>query len=337
MAKFLASLFFILAATILKAQQPVFNWAKAFTNATNNNYYRDLSNGRAIAVDNNGNVYSAGLFQYTIDLDPGPGVFKLKANNYFETAIYISKLDANGKFVWAKQLPVLVEWAAIELRTDNQGNVYVAAELSEQADMDPGAGVFAMSPLGFRDAFVVKLDTDGNFKWAKQFGGPGDTGSEITALRIDNAGNVILCGLFNNTVDFDPGPGTYNLTSTAHMQPFVLKLNSNGDLVWALQYGSSAAGSGGCGISNMKCDNNGNIYMVGAFRGNCDFDPGPSVYNMQGISLDDGFISKLDANGNFVWAKRIGNATNDYYQYLSPGSIEIDSKGNILTTGYFFG
>lgn len=337
MLKFFIAIILSITVTTLKAQLPVFNWAKAFTNATDNNNYRDLSNGRSVAVDKNGNVYSTGLFQYTIDLDPGPGVFKLKAANYFETAIYISKLDANGKFVWGIQVPVLVEWAAIELKVDDNGNVYLASLFSEQADMDPGPGVYMMSPIGFRDAFVLKLDTNGNFVWVKQFGGPGDTGSQSTGIDIDSYGNVVVCGAFNNTIDFDPGPGTYNMTSSAHIQSFIVKLSNNGDFVWAEQFGNSTVVYQGAGINDVKCDIAGNIFVSGTFMGNCDFDPGSNVYNMQGISLMDGFISKLNADGNFVWAKRIGNNENDYYQYIQPRGIDLDSKGNVITTGYFLG
>lgn len=337
MPRLFASLILLLFASFTYAQQPVLDWARHFTNAGDNRIYRDLSNGRTVGVDDNGNVYSAGLFQYTLDFDPGPGVFTLSAANYFETAIYISKLDAQGNFVWAVQLPVLVEWSAIEMKVDGEGNVYLASNFPEEADMDPGPGVHKLSPTGFRDAFVIKLDTNGNLVWVKQFGGPGDTGPASTAIDIDSEGNVIICGQFNNTVDFDPGPATFNITSTAHMQSFMVKLDKNGDFIWALQFGNAPVVYSGAGINDVRCDKDGNIYTTGTFAGNCDFDPGSGTYNLRGISLMDAYTCKLDAGGNFVWAKRIGNNTNDYYQYIQPRGIDIDSRGNVLTTGYFLG
>jgi gliding motility-associated-like protein len=317
------------------AQQPVFDWAKAFT--ATGYYARDNSNGRTVAVDKQGNVYSAGLFQHEVDFDPGPGVYALSPDNYFETGIYISKLDANGNFVWAVRLPVLVEWGAIELKTDENGNVYLVSSISDTADVDPGPGVYMMSQTGFKDALIIKFDTNGDFIWAKQFGGPGDTGAECTGVEIDNKGNVIVCGFFNNTVDFDPGPGVYNLTSTAHFQSFIAKLTSSGDLIWALQFGNSPVVYDNSEINDVKCDKNGDIYTTGIFKGTCDFDPGASVYELKGVSLMDQFISKLDANGNFVWAKQVSNTSNDYYQYIVPHGIDIDAGGNVITTGYFIG
>ncbi len=52
-------------------------------------------------------------------------------------------------------------------------------------------------------------------------------------LELDKNNNVIIGGVFNNTVDFDPGPGILNITSSAHMQAFIVKLDNDGSLIWA--------------------------------------------------------------------------------------------------------
>ncbi|HSC39926.1 MAG TPA: hypothetical protein VLD19_18715, partial [Chitinophagaceae bacterium] len=328
-------LLLLLAQTGL-AQMPVFKWAKAFQadNAYNPSIY---SNGRSIGVDKKGNVYSAGLFNYTIDMDPNAGKYDMSGGSPYQYGIYISKLDSSGNFVWAKQIPTTVEFAEIALRVDGNGNVYVASEIMNAADMDPGPGILMMSPIGFKNAFVIKLDTNGNLVWAKTFGGPGDTGAEATNLEVDKNGNVILCGLFNNTVDFDPGPATFNITSTAHIQSFIVKLNSNGDLVWAKQFGNSPRVYSGSSITDVRCDTQGNIYTTGEFTGACDFDPGPGVDTMKANSMQNGFIAKLTGNGDFIWAKQLASKTGDYYERVTPRAIAVDGMNNIVTTGWFNG
>jgi gliding motility-associated-like protein len=317
-------------------QLPVLHWAKAFTSRNVSNYDA-YTNGRTVGVDQWGNVYSAGLLHHTIDFDPGPGVYTLTGGGIGEYGIYLSKLDAEGNFVWAKQIPVLVEFGEIELKVDNSGNVYLASDLRHPADMDPGPGVQMMKPTGSKDAFLIKLDTDGNLMWARQFGGPGDTAPQANALELDGNNNVILCGEFNNTVDFDPGPGLFNLTSTAHMQSYIVKLRSNGEFIWAVQFGHSPIVYNGAQITDVKCDRHGNIYTTGGFKGTCDFDPGTAVFSLTGNSLRDGFVSKLDPNGRLIWAKRFGNTTNNYYHNVYPKGIEIDDKENVVTTGDFSG
>lgn len=336
MTKFYLPVLLLLFKLPAFCQLPEFQWAKAFldNNAWNYNVY---NNGRTVCVDESGNVYSAGLFNHTVDFDPGPGSFTLTTQHSSNTGIYISKLDANGNFLWAKQVPTLVEFGEIEMKLDKDGNVYLASHLHGAADMDPGTGVEMMTTIGARDAFVIKLDTDGNLVWVKQFGGPGDTVPEATVLDIDKDNNVVICGLFNNTVDFDPGPGTFNMTSTAHIQAFIVKLTNTGHLIWAKQFGNSPAVYGGSHILDVKCDLNGDIYTTGFFAGTSDFDPGPGVSNLTASSVGDGFICKWTANGDFRWVKHMRNATTEYNNLAMPRAIDIDNMNNVVTTGGFIG
>jgi hypothetical protein len=86
------------------------------------------------------------------------------------------------------------------------------ARFQGTADFDPGAGTFHLTSSGSDDIFVSKLDSAGNFVWAKAMGGPsGDAGQGIA---VDGAGNVYTTGSFQGTADFDPGAGTFNLTSS---------------------------------------------------------------------------------------------------------------------------
>lgn len=325
-------LFFIIQHTA--AQQPQLEWVKTFTVPGWGDSY---TNGRAVGVDQAGNVYSVGNLHRTIDFDPGPGVYTMTADTWGDYSVYISKLDVNGNFVWAKQVPTIIEFAEIEVKVDKQGNVYLYTNLTEDADIDSGPGVFTMNPIGFRDAVVVKFNTDGNIMWAKQFGGPGDTGPQTTSLVLDNNGDIILCGSFNNTVDFDPGPGVYNLTAAAHFQSYIVKLNPAGNLIWAKQFGNGQITYNGSDIIDVKCDAQGNIYTVGGFAGTCDFDPGTNIYSLTSKSIRDGFIAKLTPNAEFVWARQITNTTTEPNYHCDSRAVEIDDQGNVYSTGSFIG
>jgi len=316
------------------AQLPVLDWAKGFDGLNNTS----SGFGTTIGIDEQGNVYSAGQFEYTLDFDPSANVFMMTATGPFDKGMFISKLDANGNFVWAKQIPNYMEFGRIEIKVDKPGNIYFASDLNVAADVDPGVGVHILTPTGFRDAFVVKLNTDGELVWAKQFGGPGDTGPQANMIELDKDNNLVIAGTFNNTVDFDPGPGIVNLTSSAHMQAFIVKLDSNGGLIWVRQFGNGPEVYSGCSINDIKCDGVGNIIMTGLFNRTCDFDPGMGTYNVtssQG-STGDGFICKLDAGCNFIWVKTFGQTGSNNYLML-PTGIDIDGMNNILTTGSFIG
>ncbi len=271
-------------------------------------------------------------------MDPGPGVFLLTATGSFNSGFYISKLDSSGNFVWAKQIPALLEFSTLELKVDHLGNVYIATDTRSAADLDPGPGVFTITPTGFRDVIIVKLNSNGDFVWGKQIGGPGDTGPQATMIELDQNNNVLVAGQFNNTVDFDPGPAVYNLTSSAHFQAFVVKLDNDGNFIWAKQFGNGPIVYSGSQIYDMKCDGTGNIILTGRFYITCDFDPGAGVHNVSSSpgSIGDGFICKLDADFNFIWVRTLGQV-GGYNVFLQPLGIDIDGSGDIVTTGYFIG
>lgn len=331
---FILSLLFSLAAL----SQPItLQWVAGF-NEYRIDYMGGTGNGRTVGVDGKGNVYSAGLFEYHLDFDPGPDTFAMTGQGLGNKAIYITKLNAEGRFIWAKQIPTNVEFGQIEIQVDAEGNVFLISDLNENADMDPGTGVFMMKPTGFRDAFLVKLDTDGNLVWAKQFGGPGDTGPQGYNLAFDHEKNIIICGSFNRTVDFDPGTDVFNMTSSAHFQAFLVKLNPQGNLIWAKQFGNGSEVYSGSTIRSLTCDKQGNLLLTGSFARTCDFDPGPGEFSVtcSSGSFIDGFVCKLDGNGQFQWVKTIGQ-TGGYNHFNYPMAIVEDKSGNLLITGYFLG
>jgi hypothetical protein len=141
------------------------------------------------------------------------------------------------------------------------------------------------------------------FDWAKSMGSTGaDYGNSITT---DASGNVYTTGLFQDTVDFDPGAGTFNLTCNGSSDIFIQKLDANGNFIWAKSMGSFS----GDVPNSVAVDALGNVYTTGYFNGTVDFDPGPGVANLTSASISGNiFVQKLDAAGNYVWAKRMGGS-----------------------------
>jgi hypothetical protein len=141
------------------------------------------------------------------------------------------------------------------------------------ADFDPDPAVtFALTSAGGYDTFVSKLDTHGNFVWAKRMGGT--SGNYGYSVAVDGAGNVYTAGYFEDTVDFDPDPAvTFALTSAGTADIFVSMLDTHGNFVWAKRMGGP---SGDHGYS-VAVDGAGNVYTTGHFQDTADFDPDPSV------------------------------------------------------------
>jgi uncharacterized repeat protein (TIGR01451 family) len=209
---------------------------------------------------------------------------------------------------------------------DGLGNLYVVGNFNGTVDFNPGVGVFALTSVGASDIYIQKLDTSGNFIWAKSFGSNGGDGPNT--IHVDDAANVLVSGFFYNTIDFDPGIGVSNLTSNGSSDIFVLKLNSYGDFIWVKSIGGSGAES----IYSLVPDDAGNLYLTGYFYNTIDCDPGVGIFNLTSNGQDDVLIEKLDPFGNFIWAKSLGGTTHD-----TPGNIVLDHFGDVYVNGSFEG
>jgi len=300
-------------------------WAKGIGGA-----YYDIAN--AITVDSDGNVYITGGFRGTVDFDPGAGIFNLSCGILYDD-IFVLKMDSSGNFVWAKRMGGLHDDMGYGIAVDSNGYVYTVGSFESNsyffADFDPGSGKYILVGAGGVDIFVSKLDSNGDFVWAKSLGG-GDY-DEGYGIALDSSGNIYTTGYFRNTADFDPGTGTHNLTSAGYDDIFVSKLDNGGNFIWAKQLGGpneySAYSDEGHGIA---VDTSGNVYTTGSFVNTADFDPGADKFDLISVGSSDIFISKLDSNGDFVWAKGMGGTEPDEGQ-----GIVLDSNGDVFTTGYF--
>jgi gliding motility-associated-like protein len=327
----ICSLLFLLLLNNAYSQLPLLEWAKQFGSSDPNDTHND--GGKSVAVDADGNVYSAGGFYHIVDFDPGPGVYNMTATGAFDQSVYISKLNPSGGFIWAKQLPL---GFLMNMALDRHANIYIIGAFSGTADFDPGPAVHNLTAIGPQDAYVLKLDADGNFLWVKQFGGKEfDTITASTVVSFDQQDNVIVCGSFNKVVDFDPGTGVFNLSAVGTFESFITKLSPDGNFVWARKLGNCPTKFDGVSITDVGCDTQGNIYTTGSFKGTVDFDPGTATFNFVSGGPADGFVHKLDKDGNFVWAKKLGHSVSNHI--VQPRGLAIDHDDQVYTTGDYYG
>ncbi|AEA45312.1 T9SS type A sorting domain-containing protein [Fluviicola taffensis] len=304
----------------------VYSWAKR-TGDSQAEY------ARAIDVDAAGNVYSTGIFTSTsVDFNPGSGTLNLTNNsNAGAGDIFIQKLDGNGNFLWAKALGGTTFDTPYDIRTD-ASNVYITGEFSELVDFNPGAGVSNLSVQqvgqGYKDAFVLKLDLSGNFVWARDIAS-GTSTSTGKGIDIDAAGNVYTGGYFiSANTDFDPGPGSVQLTNFTGVKAFASKLDVNGNYVWAQKI-ASPAGDFIYG-KDIAVDNAGNCLF------NCYFNSTANVELLSGTASftssggDDILLTKLSPTGNFLWAKQFGGTGQDQIN-----SMKLTNTDHLIATGTF--
>jgi hypothetical protein len=163
-------------------------------------------------------------------------------------------------------------------------------------------------------------------------------------MTTDAEGNVIVIGYFGlsgsatqATVDFDPGPGVANLTNTGGWDPFIWKLDANGNFLWARTFGSTTPNT----ATDERCwdvavDADGNIFVSGFITGTYDLDAGASVASFTSAGEKDAFFVKYDGSGNYFWGFTIPD-TGDLATSIKENSVAVDTLGHVFLAGHFNG
>ena len=177
------------------------------------------------------------------------------------------------------------------------------------------------------DAFLSKFDSNGNFKWARSWGGSGY--DSAGSVAVDPSGNVVAGGAFDSMdADFDPGPGKDIHASNGDLDAFISKFTALGNFLWAQTWGSSDPSHPDI-TYGVAMDSKGNAYATGMVGPQCDLDPGP------GVDLQNGqmFFSKFDSNGVYQWAKTWAGSNVDSDHH--PCCIKADTNDNLYICGAY--
>ncbi|MFZ1702781.1 MAG: T9SS type A sorting domain-containing protein [Saprospiraceae bacterium] len=275
-----------------------------------------------ITADINNNTYLTGTFQDTLRLFD-----QLILTSPIPTASvgFIIKLNQNGDMVWAKSLQANSIANPVKAIADSNGDVFVCGNFDGHVDFDPGPSQNILLSTGLTDMFFLKLTSNGNFIWVKKIGG--SDSESVLDFELDNNGNIISVGQFNQIVDFDPGSGEFFTDHNGGSDIFIHKLSSNGLFLYA-------AGLGGVGFDaalGVDLAPNQDILVVGRFSNSVDFDPASNFsFNLLSEGSWDGFVLRLSNSGDFVWAKKIGATQNDQCS-----TIDITQNDNIVIGGVF--
>ena len=278
-----------------------------------------LNNGgftqlKGMAIDATGNIIIAGIFNATLDADPGVGVVNLVSAG--STDLFLGRYTATGSLIWAISLGNNLSQQMVDVKTDAQSNIYALGYFDGTMDVDPGVGVTNLVSSGNRDIFLLKFSPDGQLLYANRMGGFQE--DLAYCMAVTAAGEAVIGCTFRNVADFDPSANTFNLASVGATDVAVAKYNTNGLLMWAKRIGSTNTEI----ISGIAIDAQGNIVATGSYTLLTDFDPDAGVFEMSASANGDAFVWKLTANGTFVWAQPI----------LGPG-LDIGKAVVILTDG----
>ncbi len=278
-----------------------------------------IANG--VAVDATGNVLVTGFFSYNITIG---GTTYINPGGNGDS--FIAKYSATGTLIWSKVLSGNGNEFITSIKT--LGNdIYISGSYSQAFTF--GTVSLTAPAGGFDDAFIMKLDDQGNGVWGVKGGGSNDD----RALCLSVSANAIYWAGFCNSVASFGGVNLNPAGTGADV--FISKLNSSGVQSWVKRYG----GPLGQQINGMSQDPWGNPICTGNFYATLNFGTGlllTEAYAMSPAGNGDGFVAKLNgSDGTCAWARQIKCVNGDNNE-VSNGAVT-DPGGSTYVTGHFNG
>ncbi len=188
-------------------------------------------------VNDDGSIYIGGYTEGNLNGEVNSG----------EQDIFISKLDHNGNHLWTKLFGNKEEQKAWSISIGKDGSIYIAGDTEGNLNGEVNSGNL--------DAFIMKLNNNGNHLWTKLFGN--HFYDYANSIDIDQDESIYITG--STTGENLNGEVINGLVDT-----FIIKLNSDGKEDWTKVFGSSTWDEG----RSLKVDNNKSIYVSGTTQGN---------------------------------------------------------------------
>lgn len=278
----------------------------------------------AVSVDGP-DVIAVGNFVGTADFDPSASLLTAVGN----ADGFAWKLDDTGALGWLAHAATGPGNQHCNDVLVYQGRVHVAGWFRNLTDFDPSAAVANLFSAGNRDFFLSRLDsTTGAF--INVLGMGSTTQDAANAIAVESSLNQFgIVGPFTGTMDFDPGPGVFTLTSVGGEDAYMLRIDANDNFLDAAHADNPAPGSGppvvplnGDEALDVALDGV-FTYAVGRFRQTADFDPSVQSLPVTSLGSSDGFVWKLsptpviERSSGFCFT---GTSTGADYSWL----IDID-------------
>lgn len=299
-----------------------------------------LLNSETVTVSPGGEFHKTGVTDESEDYDynPHPDETLILSPEGSETgnSAFFLKLDSIGGLDWAGLLNS--SWSSFGncVESDESGNLYIWGSYKHDMDANPDPDIEYYMPGWWYDCFLVKLDDEGTFIWAKRF--ESYFYEFADNMAINTSGEMIISGTTEGDLDADPGIGVHTLpriSEPGELDNFIIKLDDDGELEWGRSWGKFVLDTEPLNFEDIFLDNLGNVFITGTYEMEYDFDPGPGVYLMTPSGEEETFILKLDADGNFDWATSFPPTDADDEFLIH--AMTVSESGYLYCTGEFIG
>jgi hypothetical protein len=283
----------------------------------------------------NGDFVVAGFFRDSISFG-NTAIGSTSLNALYNRNIFLVKFSSEGEVLWATSASQPQHeyddgWTlySTDLCVDKDGNIFLASRLNGEVNFNN------INPISFFKyvnyltwtALIAKYNQDGKLLWAKSEGG--EARVDPDGIACDKEGNLCFTGTFwQKNAHFGP----FELTIKSPSEAFLVKFDTDGNVLWAKQTNSSLTTRS----EAIAVDGQANVFITGNFKGNTTFGEVPNSAIISSPNCAEFFIAKYDSSGNFIWVKQSSGRNNGGFNFCGQ-SIVADNNRNLYVSGFHIG
>ncbi len=270
----------------------------------------------AVASDAAGNVYISGKFEESLTIEGHPDVLVSRGR----ADIMVASYTPDGTLRWVRHVGGAGEDNIFDAAVTPEGDLVLSGYFAGRLVL--GDTVLESSSIDDLDMLVVKLDSNGNLRWAIRAGGPGSDGGNEVNVAPDGT----IVALAGTSGAFAVEPGVQVAATSGPQQAVVVTLDgATGAARWAAAVG----GTGGARAKCLAVAPDGSIFAGGDYAGDvADRASGTTAEFPRSRSLD-AYIVAYSAQGARRWFKTWGGTDLD----LCKGA-EASEPGTLYLVGY---
>ena len=277
----------------------------------------------AVVVDGTGNTLVGGVMHYSATASFGGETAEVIGSGMQNSIIM--KIDDEGVLQWTKHFNSSFLNGVGHIAVAPNDDVIVGGGLHTQTmDADPGPGFVGLTNAGVADAYIVALDSEGDYRWGYSYGSAAE--ESTGGVTTDSLGNVYMVAGLGGTQDLDPGVGEVPFTADGNQDLAVISFNEDGVFRWAETFG----GIGSVGGSRLIFDGSGDLVVSGIYETSLTMPDGTTVPDLVSNGSYDNFVLWLDAQaGSPQRAINIGTSGNEN----QTGTIAQSGSNGLLIGG----
>lgn len=223
------------------------------------------------------------------------------------------KINGSGIIQWQKLLGGSATDFFLDIKKTADGG-YIATGYSTSSNTGTLTGI---NSNGAQDLWIIKLDVNGNTQWQKLLGGSSTDVGNSVQQTTDNGFIITGWSQSSNT-------GTLSgINSNGALDFYIIKLDVNGNMQWQKLLGGTLVDNG----RSVEQTADGGFIVAG----NTASSNTGTLTGLTSNGLNDGWILKLDGNGNVQWQNLLGGSADDYIY-----SIVQTIDGGYIYTGNSF-